>query len=160
MKKDCPNGAKGAKQDSKKVSKVKTVRDADKQETGEKLGVDSGKPDNSRASSGSPPTTKAEEVADKPQGRDATAELLSEATSLLKALRSVKVLRLKELNPQSVEGCETVALLDGGATNGLRQARPHEVPRLLPVMVELASGSTTLFRVKDTVPCCQRTASR
>ncbi|CAK8998127.1 unnamed protein product, partial [Durusdinium trenchii] len=42
-----------------------------------------------------------------------------------------------------------VALLDGGATNGLRRARPHEMNRLVPVTVELASGSTTLFRVKE-----------
>ena len=137
------------KPDVKRVAKVKTAKDSDKPETGEKPVPETGKFDDLRGDGGSPPTARAEVVSDKPQSKDATAELLTEATSLLKALRTMKMLRLKELKPQCSNGCGALALLDGGATNGLRRARPHEMTRLVPVTVELASGSTTLFRVKE-----------
>ena len=39
------------------------------------------------------------------------------------------------------------ALLDGGATNALRKARPEEMQKLVPTTVELAHGTTTLYRV-------------
>ena len=89
------------------------------------------------------------ETPDKPLGRESTAELLSEATSLLKTLRSMKVLRVKELKPVGTDGLAPVGLLDGGATNGLRRAHQQELEKMYPVRVELASGSTTLFRVDD-----------
>ena len=152
FKKDCPNGGKMTKPDAKdgrKVAKVKNSRDPERTETGEKLAPETGKTDESRTDGGSPPITRSEPVVEKTQGKDATAELQTEATSLLKALRTMKVLRLKELKPQCLDSGEAVALLDGGATNGLRRARPHEMNRLVPVTVELASGSTTLFRVKE-----------
>ena len=41
------------------------------------------------------------------------------------------------------------ALLDGGATHALRRARVDELEGLVAVEVELASGSTTLYRSKD-----------
>ena len=41
---------------------------------------------------------------------------------------------------------EPVALLDGGATHALRQARPHERDNLTAVEVELACGSTVLYK--------------
>lgn len=146
---DCPNGVKGARPDPKKASKVKTVKGAEKQEPAEKVTTELTKLEEPRTGSGSPPTSTKSKVEEVVQGRDATAELLSEATSLLKTLRSMKMLRLKDLKPQMTQQGGAVGLLDGGATNGLREARPREVPWLLPVKVELASGSTTLFRVKE-----------
>ena len=38
------------------------------------------------------------------------------------------------------------ALLDGGATHALRQAKSSEVPHLWPVQVEMAMGSVTLYK--------------
>lgn len=98
-----------------------------------------------------PGTSRVGDIADKSPGRDttATAELLSEATSLLKTLQSMKVLRVKELRPKGADSGGAVGLLDGGATNRLREARRHELPHLVPVRVELASGSVTLFKVKE-----------
>ena len=42
-----------------------------------------------------------------------------------------------------------MALLDGGATHGLREATAEERNRLIPVEVELAAGSATLYRVEN-----------
>ena len=58
----------------------------------------------------------------------------------------MKVLRVKELKPVGTDGLVPVRLLDGGATNGLRRAHQQELEKMYPVRVELASGSTTLFR--------------
>ena len=104
---------------------------------------------------GSPPTTSASSYRESPprqSGTEAAAELLTEATSLLKTLRSVKVLRMKELKRKLDTRGGALGLLDGGATNGLREALPHEIPRLEPVRVELASGSTTLYKVSEHRP--------
>ena len=38
------------------------------------------------------------------------------------------------------------ALLDGGATHALRQARPDEMKELFPVQVELACGTSTPYQ--------------
>ena len=43
---------------------------------------------------------------------------------------------------------ELVALIDGGATHPLRQGEPQELLDAEPVTVELAFGSTTLFKKK------------
>ena len=51
----------------------------------------------------------------------------------MKTLRSVKVLRMKELKHKVDTRGGAVGLLDGGATNGLREALPREIPRLEPV---------------------------
>ena len=45
-----------------------------------------------------------------------------------------------------VEDLEPVALLDGGATHALRQARSHEKSNLTAAEVELACGSTVLYK--------------
>lgn len=41
-----------------------------------------------------------------------------------------------------------VALVDGGATHALRRGTPEELQRADPVTVELACGTTTLYRKK------------
>ena len=152
MKKDCPHGLKSEKGDVKKVSKVKAAKEQEKPEQGEKGVKDTTGGEESAKELGSPPTTSASSYRESPprqSGTEAAAELLTEATSLLKTLRSVKVLRMKELKHKLDTRGGAVGLLDGGATNGLREALPHEIPRLEPVRVELASGSTTLCKVSE-----------
>ena len=73
-------------------------------------------------------------------------ELMREATSLLKSIRSLKAVRMKSVGEGIYGGPGEYALLDGGATHGLRQARPEEEPDLIATKVELACGSTTLFK--------------
>ena len=72
--------------------------------------------------------------------------LLAEAASLLKTLRSMKKVRLKQVSA-GLGGTahDRFALLDGGATHALRMAHPHERDDLHPIEVELAQGTTTLF---------------
>ena len=152
MKRECPHQPKTGKTDPKKVSKVKATKEGEKGETVEKIAKEQPTSEEPSPGSSSPPTTTTSRMAgtpEKPLGRETTAELLSEATSLLKTLRSMKVLRVKELKPVGTDGLAPVGLLDGGATNGLRRAHEQELERMYPVRVELASGSTTLFRVDD-----------
>ena len=136
MKKDCPHGLKSEKGDVKKVSKVKAAKEQEKPEQGEKGVKDTTGGEESAKELGSPPTTSASSYRESPprqSGTEAAAELLTEATSLLKTLRSVKVLRMKELKHKVDTRGGAVGLLDGGATNGLREALPREIPRLEPV---------------------------
>ena len=78
----------------------------------------------------------------------ATEELLKEAL-LLKSLKSqsLKAIRLKSVGEGIYGAPGEFALLDGGATNALRKARPEEMQKLVPTTVELAHGTTTLYRV-------------
>ena len=55
----------------------------------------------------------------------------------MKTLRpSVKAINLKKAAVDSF----TTGLLDGGATNALRQGSAEEIARAVPVTVELAAG--------------------
>ena len=82
---------------------------------------------------------------------DKTAELLHEATQLLKTLRvptgnpRLKVMQIGGLD-QADEG---MMLLDSGATHGLRPARDQgEWDAAEPTQVQLANGTTDEFRLK------------
>ena len=77
---------------------------------------------------------------------EAAAELMREATSLLKSIRSLKAVRMKSVGEGNFGGPGEYALLDGGATHGLRQAKPEEEPDLVATKVELACGSTVLYK--------------
>ena len=77
---------------------------------------------------------------------EAAAELMREATSLLKSIRSLKAVRMKSIGEGNFGGPGEYALLDGGATHGLRQAKPEEEPDLIATKVELACGSTVLYK--------------
>ena len=81
---------------------------------------------------------------------DPAKGLMLEAQSLLKSLRSFKALQIKQVG-LSTDSSEAVALLDGGATHALRQARDWELPDLSPVQVELAQGEATLYRHPGTI---------
>ena len=80
---------------------------------------------------------------------DATTALITEATTLLKSLRSLKACKVKQVLHPAVGREEQVALLDGGATHPLRTAAPGERDHLQPIQVELAHGSTTLYRKEN-----------
>ena len=75
--------------------------------------------------------------------------MLKEAAGLLKSLRSVKSIKPKQVVVDDRDHAGGWALLDGGATHALRKARPEEVDDLVAVVVELASGSTVLYKSKD-----------
>ena len=85
----------------------------------------------------------------KTESDDPSAELMKEAASLLKSLRSIRALQLKQIAGRDGSEEPLVALLDGGATHALREAKEWEREGLRPVKVELAQGSTTLYRRDD-----------
>ena len=58
----------------------------------------------------------------------------------------MKPLYVKSVKADGESGIE-VALLDGGATHALRQAKPSELSDLRPVEVEMAVGKVTLHKV-------------
>ena len=76
----------------------------------------------------------------------AAAELIREATCLLKSIRSLKAVRRQSVGKKNLGGPGEYTLLDGGVTHGLRQAKPEEEPDLITTKVELACGSTVLYK--------------
>eukprot|EP00438_Fugacium_kawagutii_P034049 Skav232724 [mRNA] locus=scaffold1843:794:1699:- [translate_table: standard] len=62
----------------------------------------------------------------------------------------MKAVHLRHVETKGVDdstfGSQRVALLDGGATHALRQGAPAELQGAEPVEVELAHGSTVLFK--------------
>ena len=77
-----------------------------------------------------------------------TAELLHEATQLLKSLKvqpKIQVMQVSNLDHADSE----MALIDSGATHGLRTAHNQaEWDEAEPANVQLASGSTSDFKLK------------
>ena len=78
------------------------------------------------------------------------AALVSDLSGLVKSLQSLKVVHLRYIESKAngvfPGGDQKLALLDGGATHGLRRGLPHELEGAEVVTVELAHGSTSLFR--------------
>ena len=156
VKRECP--VKKSQDPAAKVDKVKKIQKP-KPEKSEKGGKTTsmtsstataeksdakrdGKEDVSSAPRDQPEVTQGTPVS-------ATDELLKEAADLLKSLkvRSVKAIRLKSIGEGKYGDPGQYALLDGGATNGLRMARPEEVSSMEPTTVELACGTATLYRM-------------
>jgi hypothetical protein len=83
-------------------------------------------------------------------GDSKTAELLHEATQLLKTLRVDANPKLKVMQLSGVDQPDDdFVLLDSGATHGLRPARDaEEWQNALPTSVQLADGVTEMFRLK------------
>eukprot|EP00435_Cladocopium_sp_Y103_P024588 s4693_g6.t1 len=88
---------------------------------------------------------------------EAASELLREATGLLKSIRGLKAMklddgvqgshvRIKSVNEGQFGLPGQYALLDGGATHALMQAREDELEDLMPTQIDLAHGTTTLYR--------------
>ncbi|CAL1167089.1 unnamed protein product [Cladocopium goreaui] len=72
-------------------------------------------------------------------------DLVQNLNGLVKSMTSIKSVFIKTVKMDKECGGE-YALLDGGATHALRQAKSSEVPHLWPVQVEMAMGSVTLYR--------------
>ena len=66
-------------------------------------------------------------------------------SGLVKFMTSIKSLFIKTVKADGDDSGEH-ALLDGGATHALRQAKSLEIPHLWPVQVEMAMGSVTLYK--------------
>ena len=80
-------------------------------------------------------------------GNDQMDRMLQEATALMKSLRpKVKTLNLSKASTGEL----TTGLLDGGATNALRQGSLEELGKAMEVSVELAAGSIKLFQCIET----------
>ena len=164
MSRECPTRRERDQKDSKKVAKVKNPSPTKESPANDIEAPDRSKEEiatttTSQQSSGSLKSTQAsrsrdgEKVGGGGEASTGSAEpaaaLIAEATSLLKSLRALKACRLKQvcrIQPGTEQEGE-VALLDGGATHPLRMAEEGEKGHLIPVQVELAHGSTTLFRV-------------
>ena len=63
-----------------------------------------------------------------------STDLVREVTGLLKSMSSVKAVtvKIRSVREAQLGAPGEVALLDGGATHGLRQAYPEEEPDLTP----------------------------
>ena len=159
--KDCPTRKDREKEKSanpKRISKVKGTKDGPgaQEEGSKKDSPDSKKGENVPKDQNGPAQTSS--TSDRGQGKpedreasrqttpDPAGDLLNEATALLKSLRSLKAVKIKQVVLSDFTSGDRMALLDGGATHGLRQALPHEVKDLQAIEVELASGSTWLYK--------------
>ena len=147
--KECPT--KKEKSQPKKVAKVKGTKETTATEP-QKDEKRDGKKTEGTGTTSTQPTKESDGgtggggSSTGPPSTDQAGELLQEATALLKSLRSLKAMKVKQIGPPKDQGNGRVALLDGGATHGLRRAYPHEVPQLEKVEVELAAGSAWLFK--------------
>ena len=156
VKKECP--VRKASESNPKPERVKKI-----QKTRTEKAEKSGKPTSSTSSTATIEKTDVKkettdgptaESGDRPEVTKGTPisaadELLKEAADLLKSLKvkSVKAVRIKSFGEGVYGSPGEFALLDGGATNALRKARDEELSHLVPTTVELAHGTTTLFRV-------------
>ena len=73
------------------------------------------------------------------------SDLVQNLSGLVKSMTSIKSMYIKTVKADGDDSGE-FALLDGGATHALRQAKSSEVPHLWPVQVEMAMGSVTLYK--------------
>lgn len=83
---------------------------------------------------------------------DGVSQLLQEATMLMKSLRpSLKAVLCKEvIVAKASAGQVASGLLDGGATNVLRQGSTEEIAKASMVDVELATGTARLYQCMET----------
>ena len=93
--------------------------------------------------------TKTPIIEELPATSSTSTSLVNDITGLVKSLQSLKAVQLRYANACGGEKGgreEKVALIDGGATYPLRQGSELEIQEAEPVQVELAHGSTTLYR--------------
>lgn len=127
MSRECPYRKEKPGKDAKKTAKVKGAV-VEKEET--RNPGESGKQGTTSSTSPTIPSTGVGEKGkdggvEQLKREDPASELITEATSLLKSLRSMKTFRLKQVNVVGNEEKQELALLDGGATHPLRMARPE-----------------------------------
>ena len=93
--------------------------------------------------------TKTPIIEELPVTSSTSTSLVNDITGLVKSLQSLKAVQLRYADACGGEKGgreEKVALIDGGATHPLRQGSELEIQEAEPVQVELAHGSTTLYR--------------
>ena len=88
------------------------------------------------------------------------ATLVSDLSGLVKSLQSLKAVHLRYIESKANgvrDGSDQkLALLDGGATHGLRQGQPQELEGAEKVTVELAHGARPCFERLGAARCCPR----
>ena len=139
-KKDCPtvkpkDGNGGAQRGDRKIAK-----------TQEKKGPKGSEKDSQKKTPPPQPAKEAAEETPQPEKRSEgsqpkESDLVQNLSGLVNSMTSIKSM-YKAGGDDSGE----YALLDGGATHALRQAKNSEVPHLWPVQVEMAMGSVTLYK--------------
>ena len=141
-KRDCPtakpkDGNGWTQKGDRKVAKVlnkKGEKSTEKESQKESTAVKEAAEENPQ------PEKKSEGSQPKQEG-----DLVQNLNGLVKSMTSIKSVFIKTVKMDEECGGE-YALLDGGATHALRQAKSSEVPHLWPVQVEMAMGSVTLYR--------------
>ena len=154
MKPDCPFLKKEAERGKERLAKA-NVKGASKGRPQEGAGGPATPGDGSAgggAPAGALPKDAGQKVDKKVIENAAAEELMTEVTSLMKSLRAMKAIQLRYLEASSEDeerGLDDrkVALVDGGATHALRRGTREELAKSSPITVELAKGSTTLFKM-------------
>ena len=166
MKPDCPylkskDASPSAGNGKDKVAKVKGPKSGEKDGGTPKVN-EGGNPTSSRSStfgtlstsastSSSPTEEKPKTVIIEDVTETASTNLMSDISGLVKSLQSLKAVQLRYVDAGGGEDPHyegRVALLDGGATHALRQGDCSELKGAEAVTVELACGTTTLYRKK------------
>ena len=137
-KKDCPYG-------KKKVARVRTADSSGKGGVEPPNGGGTDDKGENREIPPKPPGLKEVNVekpgASAPSGGEPLDSLMQEATALMKSLRpKIKTISLR----RATTGELVTGLLDGGATNPLRQGSKEELEKCVEVSVELATGTVKL----------------
>lgn len=153
--KDCPCGRDRGGKDGKKNAKVKGPTNPKEGVSYKELERRDESGSDSKGTTSPPSTTclssskapgSGEVETEKVVGeKDPATALLNEATSLLKTLRAMKAVKIKQLvhEDPTTTAASRYALLDGGATHALRQAEEWEYEGMKPIVVELAQGVST-----------------
>ena len=170
MKPECPHlkqkeyGQRDCSGSPTKISKVKDQKGGSPKNTGHGKGASKGTTTSSpttplpSSSHGSTATSSSSHGASEEKSKVVIEEvkpavpaaLVSDLSGLVKSLQSLKAIHLRYIESKAngvfPGGDQKLALLDGGATHGLRRGLPHELEGAEMVIVELAHGSTSLFR--------------
>ena len=143
-KKDCPtvkpkDGNGGTQKGDRKIAK-----------TQEKKGPKGSEKEGQKETPPPQPAKEASEETPQPEKRSEgsqpkESDLVQNLSGLVKSMTSIKSMYIKTVKADGDDSGE-FALLDGGATHALRQAKSSEVPHLWPVQVEMAMGSVTLYK--------------
>ena len=170
MKPECPHlkqkeyGQRDSSGSPTKISKVKDQKGGSPKNTGHGKGASKGTTTSSpttplpSSSHGSTVTSSSSHGVSEEKSKVVIEEvkpavpaaLVSDLSGLVKSLQSLKAVHLRYIESKAngvfLGGDQKLALLDGGATHGLRRGLPHEFEGAEVVTVELAHGSTSLFR--------------
>lgn len=143
-KKDCPYG-------KKKVARVRTSDSSGKGNVDPPSGCGGDDKGENREILPKSPGLKEGNVekpgASAPSSGEPLDSLMQEATALMKSLRpKIKTISLR----RATAGELVTGLLDGGATNALRQGSREELENCVEVSVELATGTVKLYQCLET----------